>query len=220
MHNEADPSHGQNFSRKARAATTKNHESGKIITIYRRVRSGNTRNNAADPLHELLTCMSWATCMAVRDTDFLDALSHDKDFFLMADVWAQCDRRCGARRAVHRRRVIRGHAVLRNYSARYSPVRNRSASDSRQLRPDSFFRYCLGLRGGGSSHFAPICTAKLRRDQSSGGGGWDKCTECHINHGHRGLSPSLPLSVSLSVSLSLSLSLTHTHTHSLSLSLC
>ena len=131
----------------------------------------------------------------------------------MAVVWAQCDRRCGARRAVHRRRVIRGHAVLRNYSARYSPVRNRSASDSRQLRPDSFFRYCLGLRGGGSSHFAPICTAKLRRDQSSGGGGWDKCTECHINHGHRGLSPSLSLSLSLSLSVSLSLTHTHTHTH-------
>lgn len=57
------------------------------------------------------------------------------------------------------------------------------AAEARQL-----FRYCLGLRGGGSSHFAPICTAELRRDQSSGGGGWDKCTECHINHGHQGLT--------------------------------
>lgn len=56
------------------------------------------------------------------------------------------------------------------------------AAEARQ-----FFRYCLGLRGGGSSHFAPICTAKLRRDQSSGGGGWDKCTECHIRGGHQGL---------------------------------
>lgn len=71
------------------------------------------------------------------------------------------------------------------------------AAEARQ-----FFRYCLGLRGGGSSHFAPICTAKLRRDQSSGGGGWDKCTECHINHGHQGFSHSFQLSPSY----------THTHT--------
>lgn len=75
--------------------------------------------------------------MAVRDMDFLYGLSYEKEF-LMAVVWRQCDRRCGARRAVQRRRVIRGHAVHRDYSARYSPVRNRSASDSRQLRPDSF----------------------------------------------------------------------------------
>lgn len=56
------------------------------------------------------------------------------------------------------------------------------AAEARQ-----FFCYCLGLRGGRSSHFAPICTTKLRRDQSSRGGGRDKCTECHINHGHQGL---------------------------------
>ena len=76
----------------------------------------------------------------------------------------------------------------------------------------AFFRYCLGLRGGGSSHFAPICTAKLRRDQSSGGGGWDKCTECHINHtGIRdSLSFSFSFSLSLCVSLCLCLTLSHT----------
>lgn len=43
------------------------------------------------------------------------------------------------------------------------------------------FRYCLGLRGGGSSHFAPIRAARLRRDQSSGGGGWDECAGAHAH---------------------------------------
>lgn len=111
----------------------------------------------------------------------------------MAVVWLQCGRRCGGRRAVPtppcdpRARGARQlqRAVLTGPQPQCIGL---PAAGARQ-----FFRYCLGLRGGGSSHFAPICTAKLRRDQSSGGGGWDKCTECHINHGHRGLSLSLCL---------------------------
>lgn len=118
-------------------------------------------------------------------------LSYDKR---VSNGWLSGDNvrgSCVARRAVRRRRAIRGHAVHGNYSARYSPVRNRSASDSPAAEARQFLRYCLGLGRGGSSHFAPICTAKLRRDQSSGGG--DTCTECHINHGHQGLSLSLSL---------------------------
>lgn len=113
-------------------------------TIYPRVQNQETRNNNNDPLYELLTCVSQATC--TRHSFFLRGLQRDKEFFflslsffLMAVIWLHCDRRCGARRAVRRsRRAIRGHAVHGNYGARYSPVRNRSASDSRQLKPDSF----------------------------------------------------------------------------------
>lgn len=58
------------------------NNTARIITIYPSMRSGNTRNNAADPIYELLTCMSWATCEALRDMGFLCALSHVKDFLM------------------------------------------------------------------------------------------------------------------------------------------
>lgn len=58
---------------------------GRITIIYPRMQSENTRNNTNDPLYELLTCMPWATCMAVRDMDFLYVLLYEKEF-LMAVV--------------------------------------------------------------------------------------------------------------------------------------
>lgn len=155
--------------------------------------------------------MSWATCMAARDTGFfLYVLSHESFFlflFLMAVVWPQCDRRCGAR---HTRSVKtppcdpRGHAVHGELQCALLTGPQPQCIGLPAAEARQFFRYCLGLRGGGSSHFAPICTAKLRRDQSSGGGGWDKCNR--VPH-------QPPASVTLSLSAQHTLANTCARTH-------
>lgn len=129
LHNKKNP------RRNGESANCRNNTN--IITIYPSMRSGNTRKNTADPIYELLTCMSRATCEGLRDMGFLYVLSHVK-YFLMAVIWRQCDSRCGGETRGATPPCDPRARGARDYSSRYSPVRNRSASDSRQLRPDSF----------------------------------------------------------------------------------
>lgn len=51
-------------------------------TIYPRVQNQETRNNNNDPLYELLTCVSQATC--TRHSFFLPGLQRDKEFFFLS----------------------------------------------------------------------------------------------------------------------------------------
>lgn len=61
------------------------------------------------------------------------------------------------------------HAQHINYAALTTPQMQSIGLSAARIR--QFFHYCLYLRRGGSSHFAPYkCAAELRRDQSSKGG--------------------------------------------------
>lgn len=61
------------------------------------------------------------------------------------------------------------HAQHIYYAALTTPQMQRIGLSAARIR--QFFHYCLYLRRGGSSHFAPYkCAAELRRDQSSKGG--------------------------------------------------